>query len=55
MSKNYIKFKGYYNRGLWSKKMLYNVVGRKYGITKEEYKEATGDDYDEGFKENSDK
>lgn len=45
MSKNYKKFKKYYDRGLWTKQMLHNVVGKKFGITEEEYKEITGEDY----------
>ena len=44
-SKNYEKFKGYYERGLWSKERLYNVVGRTLGITAEEYELITGEPY----------
>lgn len=45
MSKNYEKIKSYYERGLWDKKRVFNVVGKKTGITTEEYKEITGEDY----------
>lgn len=45
VSKNYAKFKKYYLKGLWSKKQLYNVVGKKLGITAEEYEEITGEPY----------
>lgn len=42
-STNYWKVKRYYERGFWSKKRVYNVVGR--WITEEEYKEITGEEY----------
>ncbi len=45
-SKNYEKFKGYYEDGLWSKEKLYNVVGKRTGITAEEYEEITGEPYE---------
>lgn len=45
MSKNYEKIKSYYERGLWDKQRVFNVVGKKTGITPEEYKEITGEDY----------
>lgn len=45
MSKNFEKFKNYYNNGLWSKERLYNVVGKKIGITAEEYELITGEAY----------
>lgn len=45
MSKNYEKFKGYYDNGLWTKEMLRNVVGKKNGITEEEYEQITGEPY----------
>ena len=44
-SKNYEKFKGYYERGLWSKERLHAVVGKKTGITATEYEEITGEPY----------
>lgn len=46
-SQNFEKFKGYYESGLWSKKKLHNVVGKKTGITAEEYEEITGEPYEE--------
>lgn len=42
-SKNYEKVKRYYEQGLWTKEMVYNVVGR--WITPEEYEEITGEPY----------
>ena len=44
MSKNYSKVKGYFESGLWSRKMVRNAVGR--WITEEEYKLITGEDYE---------
>jgi len=44
-SKNFDKFKEYYDKGLWNKDRIYNVVGLRLGITEEEYKEITGEDY----------
>jgi hypothetical protein len=46
-SKNFETFKSYYESGLWSKKKLYNVVGKKTGITAEEYEEITVEPYEE--------
>ena len=43
MSKNYNKVKEYYDHGPWSKKRVYNAVGK--WITEDEYKEITGEDY----------
>lgn len=43
MSKNYMKVKGYYDSGLWSKKKLKNAVGK--WITEEEYEQITGEEY----------
>ena len=43
MSKNYMKVKYYYDRGLWSKKKLKNAVGK--WITEEEYEQITGEEY----------
>ena len=44
-SKNFEKYKAYYEKGLWTKERLYNVVGKKTGITPEEYEEITGEPY----------
>lgn len=44
-SKNFIKFGDYYRQGLWDINKLWNVVGRKYGITEDEYNEITGFTY----------
>jgi hypothetical protein len=43
VSKNFEKVKTYYNNGIWSKKRVYNAVGK--WITNKEYKEITGEDY----------
>ena len=40
----YDRVKMYYDKGLWSKERVYNVVGKV--ITAEEYKEITGQEYD---------
>ena len=45
-SKNFEKFKKYYDKGLWTKEQLYLVVGKKTGITPEEYEEITGEKYE---------
>ncbi len=45
-SKNFNKIKTYYDTGLWDKERVYNVVGKKNGITPEEYEEITGEPYD---------
>ena len=45
MSKNFEKIKRYYEEGLWSKQKLYNVVGKRTGITPEEYEIITGETY----------
>lgn len=45
MSKNYEKIKKYYDEGKWNKQMVYNVVGKRTGITEEEYKLITGETY----------
>jgi uncharacterized XkdX family phage protein len=37
------KVKMYYDKGLWSKERVYNVVGKV--ITVEEYEEITGESY----------
>ena len=46
-SKNYYKILDYYQRGLWTKEMVYNVVGKKNGITPEEYEMIVGEPYEE--------
>ena len=38
------RVKMYYDKGLWSKERVYNVVGKV--ITKEEFKNITGQEYD---------
>ena len=40
MSKNFTKVQAYYERGLWTLKMVQNAVGR--WITAEEYEIITG-------------
>lgn len=45
-SKNFEKIKKYYEKQLWSLRMVYNVVGKKTGITKEQFQEITGIPYD---------
>jgi len=44
-SKNFEKVKNYYVNGLWTITMVLNVVGKKTGITEEEYSEITGYTY----------
>lgn len=44
-SKNYDKFYNYYKNGFWNIEMLRNVVGKKTGITEEEFKQITDQDY----------
>ena len=39
------RYKGFYEKGYWTKKMLKNVVGKK--ITAEEYTIITGEQYEE--------
>jgi len=46
-SENFEKIKAYYNNGLWSKERVYNVVGKKNGITEEEYYLITNEPYEE--------
>lgn len=46
MSKNFLKFKAYYEAGLYSKTRLRNLVGKKLGITAEEYEQITGEAYE---------
>lgn len=40
----YDKIKNYYDKGLWTKEQV-KVAVEKCKITKEEYKEITGEDY----------
>lgn len=47
MSNRAKKVKKNYEAGFLTKKMVWDVVGRKYGITAEEYKEITGEEYKE--------
>lgn len=42
-SKNFEKVKTYYERGMWSKKRVYDAVGK--WITPAEYEEITGEAY----------
>ena len=44
-SKNFEKIKKYYDTDKWSIQWVRNVVGKRTGITKEEYNEITGFDY----------
>lgn len=43
MSQHYEEVKEYYATGRWTKKMVWNAVGR--WITPDEYKLITGEDY----------
>lgn len=42
-SKKFEQVKGYYDNGLWSKRKVYNAVGR--WITAAEYEEIVGEPY----------
>lgn len=42
-SKNFEKWKNYYEQGLISKAKLRNLVGKALGITEEEYEIITGE------------
>lgn len=44
-SKNFEKIKEYYDSGLWSIDRLRNVVGKRLGITEEEFELITGEPY----------
>ena len=47
-SKNYLKFKRYYEQGLWDIERLRAVVGvPKTGITAEEFEQITGVPYED--------
>lgn len=45
MSNNYQKVKTYYEKGYWSMKRVAAAVGK--WITADEYREITGEDYEE--------
>ena len=45
-SKDFEKYKSYYDNHFWNKKMLKNVV-KKGKITPAEYEEITGEAYEE--------
>lgn len=45
MSAKYSKVKGYYDKGLWSMRMVADAV-KKGWITAEEYEEITGQNYE---------
>lgn len=45
MSKNYLKIKSYYDKGLWDKEKVKKVVGKTTGITEIEYELITGEKY----------
>lgn len=44
-SKNFDKIKAYYDEGLWDIERVHNVVGKKNGITADEFTEITGEPY----------
>lgn len=44
-SQNFNKIKGYYDSGLWSIAKVHAVVGKRLGITAEEFFEITGQEY----------
>ena len=44
-SAKYEKVKGYYDNGYWTKKMVWNAVGKGW-ITPDEYTEITGEPYE---------
>lgn len=45
MSKNYVKIKLYFERGLFTLDMVRNLVGKKNGITADEFHDITGETY----------
>lgn len=46
MSKSAERYKLFYEKGFWTKKMLRNVVDKSVGgITAEEYEQITGEPY----------
>lgn len=44
-SKNFEKIKHYYDTGLWSIERVRAVVGKRLGITAEEFTEITGEPF----------
>lgn len=44
-SKNFERYKAWYDAGMWNKGMLYNVAA-KGKITAEEYEEITGEAFE---------
>ena len=46
-SKNFDKIKNYFDNGMWSITRVYNLVGKKLGITKEEFETITGVSYED--------
>lgn len=50
MSKKYEKVKGYYDKGYWSIRQVYDAVCKGW-ITADEYKTITGLDFDDGSEE----
>jgi len=45
MSKNFEKIKEAYDNGYYSKAMVHALVGKRNGITKNEYELITGEKY----------
>ena len=48
-SRNFEKYKGYYDHGFWNAKMLKNAVVKK-AITADEFEEITGEAYTKQWK-----
>lgn len=46
MSKNFIKIKKYYDKSLWTILMVHNAVGKRTGITEQEFYQITGIQYE---------
>ena len=46
MSKNFDSINENYEKGFYTDKIMRMLVGKKLGITKAEYKEITGNDYE---------
>ena len=46
-SKNFDKIKNYFDMGMWSITRVYNLVGKKLGITEEEFDSITGVSYED--------
>ena len=46
-SKNFDKIKDYFDKGMWGITRVYNLVGKKLGITKEEFETITGVSYED--------